>query len=92
VRGTTCEKIIRGLKTAGAKEVHMRVSAPPFVNVCRYGTDINDENKLIANQMNINEICKKLNADSLGYISLEGLKKACKKCVLPLCTACFSRK
>jgi len=70
----------------------MRVSAPPFVNVCHYGTDINDKDKLIANQMDIKGICNKLNADSLGYISIEGLKKACNKCVLPLCTACFSRE
>jgi len=90
VRGTTCEKIIKILKNAGAKEVHMRVSAPPFINVCHFGTDVDDKEKLIANQMNLNEICKKIGADSLGYISIEGLKKSCGKCVLPLCTACFS--
>jgi amidophosphoribosyltransferase len=89
VRGTTCEKIIKSLKNAGAKEVHMRVSAPPFVNICRYGTDIDNTDKLIANQMSIDEIRAQIGADSLGYISIEGLKSSCVKCRLPLCTECF---
>jgi amidophosphoribosyltransferase len=90
VRGTTSEKIVRSLKNAGAVEVHMRVSSPPFRYTCHYGTDIDNEENLIANRMSLDEICQKIGADSLGYISLEGLKKACRKCVLPFCTACFS--
>jgi len=90
VRGTTSEKIVHSLKNAGAKEVHMRVSSPPFRYTCHYGTDIDSEENLIANRMSLDEICRKIGADSLGYISLEGLKKACGKCVLPFCTACFS--
>jgi amidophosphoribosyltransferase len=89
VRGTTSEKIVRGLKNAGAAEVHMRISSPPFRHKCYYGTDIDNEENLIANKMNLEEIRRKIGADSLGYISIKGLKKACGKCVLPFCTACF---
>ena len=90
VRGTTSEKIVRSLKNAGAKEVHLILSSPPFRYTCHYGTDIDSEENLIANRMSLDEICRKINADSLGYISLEGLKRACEKCTLPFCTACFS--
>ena len=90
VRGTTSEKIVRSLKNAGAKEVHMRISSPPFRYTCHYGTDIDDEDNLIANKMSIDEICRSIGADSLGYISIKGLKMACGKCALPFCTACFT--
>ena len=90
VRGTTSEKIVRSLKNAGAKEVHMRISSPPFRYTCHYGTDIDSEENLIANKMNTNEICRKIGADSLGFISIEGLKNACTECKLPFCTACFT--
>jgi len=90
VRGTTCEKIIRSLRNSGAAEVHMRVSSPPFRHTCHYGTDIGSEDNLIANKMSIDDIRKKFGADSLGYISIEGLKDACGKCDLPFCTACFT--
>lgn len=90
VRGTTSEKIVRALKNAGAKEVHMRISSPPFLYTCHYGTDVDSEEKLIANNLNLDEICKKIGADSLGYISIEGLKEACKLCSLPFCTNCFT--
>jgi amidophosphoribosyltransferase len=89
VRGTTSEKIVKNLKNAGAKEVHLRISSPPFRHVCHYGTDIDNEENLIANTMSLDDICKKVGADSLGYISLEGLKNACSQCTLPFCTACF---
>ena len=90
VRGTTSEKIVKSLKNAGAKEVHMRVSSPPFRHVCHYGTDIDNEENLIANQMSIDDIRLKIGADSLGYISMEGLKRACKKSTLSFCTECFT--
>ncbi len=90
VRGTTSEKIVRSLKNAGAKEVHMRISSPPFRHTCHYGTDIDNEENLIANTMSLNEVCRQIGADSLGYISIEGLKKACGQCALPFCTACFT--
>jgi len=90
VRGTTSEKIVKTLKNTGAKEVHMRISSPPFRHTCHYGTDIDSEENLIANSMNLDEICRKIGADSLGYISIEGLKEACKNCTLSFCTACFT--
>ena len=90
VRGTTSEKIVKSLKNAGAKEVHMRISSPPFRHTCHYGTDIDSEENLIANKMSLDEICGKIGADSLGYISIDGLKNACKKCALSFCTACFT--
>lgn len=90
VRGTTSEKIVRSLKNAGAREVHMRVSSPPFRHTCHYGTDIDSPKNLIANNMSIDEICRQIGADSLGYISIEGLKEACKKCRLSFCTGCFT--
>ncbi len=90
VRGTTSEKIVRSLKNAGAKEVHMRVSSPPFRHTCHYGTDIDSPDNLIANKMTIQEICSLIGADSLGYISIDGLKEACRECELGFCTACFT--
>ena len=90
VRGTTSEKIVKSLKNAGAKEVHMRISSPPFRHTCHYGTDIDSEENLIANNMSLDEICRKIGADSLGYISINALKDACKKCALSFCTACFT--
>ncbi len=90
VRGTTSEKIVKSLKNAGAKEVHLRISSPPFRFTCHYGTDIDNEENLIANQMNIDEICKKIGANSLGYISIDGLKKACGKCTVSFCASCFT--
>jgi len=90
VRGTTSERIVRSLKNAGAKEVHMRISSPPFRHTCHYGTDIDSEENLIANKMSIDEICGKIGADSIGYISIDSLKKACGKCQLSFCTACFT--
>jgi amidophosphoribosyltransferase len=90
VRGTTSEKIVKSLKNAGAKEVHVRISSPPFKHTCHYGTDIDNEENLISNKMTLDEVCQKIGADSLGYISIDGLKKACGKCSLPFCTACFT--
>ena len=90
VRGTTSEKIVRSLKNAGAKEIHMRISSLPFRHTCHYGTDIDSEENLIANKMNLDEVCRQIGAGSLGYISIEGLKRACGECVLPFCTAYFT--
>jgi len=90
VRGTTSEKIVRALKVAGAKEVHMRISSPPFCHTCLYGTDIDSEENLIANTMQIEEISKKIGTDSLGYISIHGLKEACCSSTRVFCTKCFT--
>ena len=90
VRGTTCAKLVKLLKNAGAVEVHLRSSAPPFLNPCYYGTDIDSRESLIACNHTIEEIRKMTGADSLGYLRLEDVTKLgeggfCKG----YCTACF---
>ena len=88
VRGTTCGRIVRMLREAGAKEVHVRISAPPFLHPCYFGTDIPSEDQLIAHGRTIDEIRKKIGADSLGYLELDRLSEMAEG--LPICTACFS--
>ncbi len=75
VRGTTSERIVKLLRDAGATEVHMRVSTPPFINPCYYGIDIDSKDNLIACKYTTYEIAKKIGANSLGYLSLDGIKK-----------------
>ncbi len=88
VRGTTCRGIIDLLRKAGAKEIHMRVSAPPFIAPCYYGTDIDDAENLIANRHSRQEIAEIIGVDSLGYLSIEHLLQIAP-CSGNLCTACF---
>ncbi|MDR1940094.1 MAG: amidophosphoribosyltransferase [Clostridiales bacterium] len=90
VRGTTSAKIVKALREAGAKEVHMRVSSPPFKHSCYFGTDIDKPENLIANNHSVQEIADKLGVDSLAYISLEGMKSACSDCRLDFCDGCFT--
>lgn len=90
VRGTTCAKLIKRLRAAGAKEVHMRISSPPFINPCYFGTDISSKDKLIACQMDIEGIRKFIGADTLGFLSLEGLHKVADKSNVSFCDACFT--
>ncbi len=90
VRGTTSAKLIQNLRNAGAKEVHMRISSPPFKHTCHFGTDIDKEDNLIANRMSIEEIRSQIGADTLGFISIDGLKEACNKCDMQFCTGCFT--
>ena len=90
VRGTTCRQIINLLREAGAKEVHMRVSAPPFLNPCYYGTDIDSRENLIAASHSVEEIAKIIGVDSLGYLSVESVKQIAKGLHgTGYCTACF---
>ena len=89
VRGTTCRRTIDLLRRAGAKEIHMRVSAPPFVSECYYGTAIDDKNKLIANHHSVEEIAKIIGVDSLGYLSIEDVVKLADNTKGGFCTACF---
>ena len=90
VRGTTCARIVKLLRSAGASEVHMRVSAPPFLNPCYYGTDIDSRENLIACHHSIDEICKIIGADSLGYLSVENARSLAKGLGSGgYCTACF---
>jgi glutamine phosphoribosylpyrophosphate amidotransferase len=76
VRGTTSKKIVRMVRDAGAKEVHMRISCPPTISPCYYGVDTPSKNQLIAANKSVEEIREYIGADSLAYLSLEGLKKA----------------
>ena len=90
VRGTTCARIVRLLRGAGATEVHLRSSAPPFLNPCYYGTDIDSKETLIACHHTVDEIAKIVGADTLGYLRLEDVTKLgdCGSCK-GYCTACF---
>ena len=88
VRGTTCRHIVSLLKAAGAAEIHMRVSAPPFVAPCYYGTDIDSAESLIASHHSVEEITEIIGADSLGYLSLEEVVHL-TDCDSGFCTACF---
>ncbi|MDW2796848.1 amidophosphoribosyltransferase [Clostridium boliviensis] len=88
VRGTTSALIVNMLREAGASEVHVRISAPPFLHPCYFGTDIPDEDQLIAHNRSIDEIRDVLEADSLSYLNVERLNEMAEG--LPICTACFS--
>lgn len=90
VRGTTSARIVKLLREAGAKEVHMRISAPPFLNPCYYGTDIDSRDMLIACHHTVEEIGEILGVDSLGYLSVENVTKLTSDPGKGFCTACFS--
>jgi amidophosphoribosyltransferase len=93
VRGTTSRKIVRMIRSAGAKEVHMRISCPPTISPCYYGVDTPSKNQLIAANKSIDEIREYIRADSLAYLSLEGLKKACGEGdKISYCSACYTGK
>jgi amidophosphoribosyltransferase len=90
VRGTTARARVVNLREAGAKEVHMRVSCPPHRFACHYGIDFPDPQKLIANQMSMDEIVKYLGVDSLGYLDVEGMVRATGRPANEFCLACFT--
>jgi amidophosphoribosyltransferase len=93
VRGTTSRKIVRMIRNAGAKEVHMRISCPPTISPCYYGVDTPSKNQLIAANRSLEEICQYIGADSLAYLSLEGVKKACGEGEkVSYCSACYTGK
>jgi amidophosphoribosyltransferase len=89
VRGTTCKTRVNSLKEAGAKEVHVRVSCPPHMNPCVYGIDFPDRKKLMAANHSIDEICRYLNADSLAYLSEDGMIRATGLPKESFCMACY---
>lgn len=89
VRGTTCKTRVNNLKEAGAKEVHVLVSCPPHCNPCVYGIDFPDRSKLMAANMGLEEIRRYLNADSLHYLSQEGMVKATGLDKSAFCMACY---
>lgn len=90
VRGTTSEHIVMLLREAGAKEVHLRISSPPFTNPCFFGTDIDSRDKLIACQMSLEEIRKKVGADTLGYLRTADLDHLAAGAGPGFCKGCFT--
>jgi len=92
VRGTTSGRIVNLLREAGATEVHMRVSAPPFMHPCYFGTDIDSRENLIACKMTVPEIANYLGVDSLGYLSVDNVSKIAQGADCSFCVGCFSGK
>ena len=90
VRGTTCANLIALIRHAGATEVHLRISSPPFLNPCYFGTDIDSRDKLIACRLTLEEIRKEIGADSLAYLAVDDLKQIVKDTDLDFCDACFT--
>lgn len=90
VRGTTSKQIIAMVRAAGAKEVHLRISSPPVLYPDYYGIDTPEQTELIAAKHTLDEVCRLIGADSLGYLSVAGLKKAMGSKYAKLCTACFT--
>jgi len=93
VRGTTSKKIVRMVRDAGAKEVHFRISCPPTISPCYYGVDTPSKNQLIGANKSVDEIREYIGADSLAYLSLEGLRKAAGEGEERVyCTGCYTGK
>lgn len=90
VRGETSKHIVKLMRDAGAIEVHMLISSPPFICPCYFGIDIRDKESLIANKLSIEEIREQIGADSLGYLSLDSLRKIAENASVDLCDGCFS--
>ena len=93
VRGTTSKRIVRLLKEAGAKEVHVRIASPAIKFPCFYGVDTSTLEELISNKMDVDELCKYIQADSLAFISEDGLRKSIhfkKEHTCGLCLSCFN--
>jgi amidophosphoribosyltransferase len=90
VRGTTLIKLVTMLRDAGAREVHLRISSPPTIGPCRYGIDTPTQEELIAHQNTPDQIRQIIGADSLGYLSLEGLRRSSEPLKIGICDACFS--
>ena len=92
VRGTTSKKIVQMVREAGATEVHMRVSCPPTAHSCYYGVDTPDRDDLIAAKMPVEDVCEYIGADSLGYLSLQGMLESIGLDPNSTCTACWTGK
>ena len=90
VRGNTQRAIVRMLREAGAREIHVRISSPPVKWPCFYGIDFATRAELIASGLDVEEIRRSIGADSLGYVSLEGLIEATEIAEKNLCSACFT--
>ncbi len=90
VRGTTTKQIVKLLYEGGAKEVHVRITAPPIMHPCFYGIDMASKRELVAARLSVEEICESLGADSLGYLSVAGLREAVGDTDEKYCLACFT--
>jgi amidophosphoribosyltransferase len=90
VRGTTSANIIKALRAAGAKEIHLRISSPPFKYPCYFGTDVDSRDKLIANHYSLDEICKRVGADSLEYLTEDNLMSIKFGQNVGYCGGCFN--
>ena len=90
VRGTTSRKIVRMVRNAGAREVHLRISCPPTVSPCYYGVDTPVQHELIAFRLSIKEIEEFVEADSLAYLSLDSLSKSVRDAEHHYCYACYT--
>ena len=90
VRGTTLKKLVKLLRSSGAKKVHVRISSPPVKHPCFYGMDFPTTEELVAGQHDVDEIMEIIDADSLGYLSLDGALESTHLEKDNFCTACFS--
>ncbi|MCZ6515149.1 MAG: amidophosphoribosyltransferase, partial [Acidobacteria bacterium] len=90
IRGTTSQKIVRMVRQAGALEVHLRISCPPTISPCFYGIDTPTKKELIASSQSVEEIRKFCEADSLGYLSMEGLRRGVDDADGRYCVACYT--
>jgi amidophosphoribosyltransferase len=90
VRGTTSRKIVKMVRAAGASEVHLRISCPPTISPCFYGVDTPKRSELIAATHSVDEICRYIGADTLGYLGLEGLLSAVGSARGAYCTSCYT--
>lgn len=92
VRGTTSRKIVNLIRAAGASEVHLRIAAPPTIGPCYYGVDTPEKSQLIAANQSLEKIREFVGADSLGYLSMDGLRSAVRGENGGFCAACFDGK
>lgn len=92
VRGTTSAKVVKLLRSAGAKEIHMRISAPPFISECYFGTDIDSKENLIANKHSVEEIAEIIGVDSLGFLSANNVIRIAESAGCGFCRGCFTGK
>lgn len=92
VRGTTSAKVVKLMRHAGATEIHMRISSPPFISECFFGTDIDSRENLIANKHSVEEIAEIIGVDSLGFLSTDSVVKIAENAGCGFCTGCFSGK
>lgn len=90
VRGTTSAKVVKLLRNAGAKEIHMRISAPPFISECYFGTDIDSKENLIANKHTVEEIAQIIGVDSLGFLSTDNVIRIAEDAKCKFCRGCFT--